>query len=103
MRMNKERINVRLPEATLKAVEQLHPDATRTQIIENALRQLLKDLHHDAFPTEFVATLLQRDAVRAKRQMCNLRIDRQFIEYIRLNQYNLTTCITTALKLYVLP
>lgn len=101
--MNKERINVRLPEATLKAVEQLHPEATRTQIIENALRQLLKDLHHDVYPAEFTATLLQRDAVRTKRKMCNLRIDRQYIEYIRLNQYNLTTCITTALKLYVLP
>lgn len=99
----KVRICARLPEATLQALQDLHPDRPTTSLIEDGLEHLLRDLHHDIYPAEFVATLSQRDPLRTPRRAVNLRLNKQYVDYIRLNVFNLTTCITTALKLYILP
>lgn len=101
--MDKIRISIRLPQNTLEAVDELRgQDFTRTETIENALRKLLRAYQNDQLPG-IAETLLKRDPCRNGRVLVYIRLDHQLYEYIRLNQLNLTTCVITALKLYVLP
>lgn len=103
MRERKTRTQLRLPVDLVQQIDELRGDMTRTAIVKETLRQLLYDMQHDMYPSEFLAMLRELTWTRTERQRIDMRLPTQYLEYLRLNQYNITQCIITALRLYRLP
>ena len=103
MRERKTRTQLRLPVDLVQHIDELRGDLTRTEVVKETLRQLLYDMQHDMFPNAFLAMLRELTWTRTERQRIDMRLPTQYLEYLRLNQYNITQCIITALRLYRLP
>lgn len=103
MRERKTRTQLRLPVDLVQQIDDLRGDLTRTDVVKKTLRQLLYDMQHDMYPNEFLATLREQKWTQTERQRIDMRLPAHYLEYLRLNQYNITQCIITALRLYRLP
>ena len=104
-RLERTRVALRLPELTITNIDALAARIhnTRTRIIEAALTDFIRDLQHDVYAEEFLSTLHDRSMTRTASRLVQLRLPRMFVDYLRINQYNVTACIKTAVNLYKLP
>lgn len=104
-RLERTRVALRLPILMLENIDALaaRTQNTRTGIIEAALTNLLRDLQHDVYAEEFLATLHDRSMTRTATRLVQLRLPKMLVDYLRINQYNVSACIKTAVNLYKLP
>lgn len=101
-KLDRERIALKLPIDTLQRIDNdaAALEDTRTGVIEAALEHLIRDMHHDAFSLEYLAFLRQRSATRTASKPIQIRLPKMYLDYLRINQYNITACIKAATILY---
>lgn len=100
----KKRTQIRLEPATLDAIDCAanHGSCTRTDVIVQLLAKLHRDLGFAALPMEAREELTHR--MRGNKDattVVNVRIPNLFIEYCRLNEYNLSQAVRAAAQLYL--
>lgn len=105
MKLERTRLSLRLPTTTINNLETLASKTrcTRTHLIETALRELIRDLQHDVYAEEFLITLHRRSLTRTDSRLLQLRLPTMYLDYLKMNQYNIAACIKTAINLYQLP
>lgn len=105
MKLERTRISLRLPELLLQNIDlyAARTDRTRTNLIESCLRELIRDIQHDVYAEEFLKTLHDRSLTRTKSTPLQLRLPKMYLDYLRMNQFNIAACIKTAINLYKLP
>lgn len=105
MKLERTRISLRLPEMLLQNIDlyAARTDRTRTKLIESCLRELIRDIQHDVYAEEFLKTLHDRSLTRTKSIPLQLRLPTMYLDYLRMNQFNIAACIKTAINLYELP
>lgn len=100
--MTKKRISIRLDDETLSLIDRMRtPGTTRTDIVAECLYDLKRKLFFDRVEKDEEKELLgqQRKATRAGHCI-QLRLEEHLLEYFRLNCYNRTSCIKTAVRDY---
>lgn len=104
MRQPNRRICLRLPAPLLSAVDAravaIGYDLTRTAIIKESLSLLVHDLQTEHLSSETFEQLLSRYGARCDRQQITLRLPVVILDYLKLNQINLTSAIEVALITY---
>lgn len=105
MKLERQRIALRLPTTYLENLDEIarQHNQTRTEVIEEALMHLVKDIQHDIYCEDFLATLRDRSSIKTKSSVINIRLPKMYLDYLKLNLYNITACVKTATKLYILP
>lgn len=105
MKLERTRLSLRLPFRTINHLDTLaiRTKCTRTHVIETALREFIRDLQHDVYAEEFIVTLHRRSMTRTDSRLIQLRLPTMYLDYLKLNQYNIAACIKTAINLYKLP
>lgn len=101
----RSRFTLRMSETALKNIDTIAAmrNSSRTAVIQDSLTLLVKDLHHDMYADEFLSTLRKKIVTRSETRTVDLRLPKMLLDYLRLNQYNVSTCIKSALNLYRLP
>lgn len=100
--MTKKRISIRLDDETLSLIDRMRTSGTtRTDIVVECLLDLRRKLFFDRVEEDEVKQLIgqQRKATRADHCI-QLRLDDYLLEYFKLNCYNLTSCVKTAVRDY---
>lgn len=100
--MTKKRISIRLDDETLSLIDRLRsPGVTRTDIVAECLHDLKRKLFFNRIEAEKEKQLIgqQRKATSASHCI-QLRLDEYLLDYYKLNCYNLTSCIKTAVRDY---
>lgn len=105
MKLERTRLSLRLSTTTINHLDTLASQSrcTRTHVIETALRELIRDLQHDVYAEEFLVTLHRRSMTRTDSRLLQLRLQTMYLDYLKINQYNIAACIKTAINLYKLP
>lgn len=105
MKLERQRIALRLPTTYLENLDEIarQHNQTRTEVIEEALMHLVKDIQHDTYCDDFLATLRDRSSTKSNSTVINIRLPKMYLDYLKLNLYNITACVKTATKLYLLP
>lgn len=103
-RIPKKRTQIRLEPATLDAIDRAanSVSCTRTDVIVALLTKLHRDLGFAVLPYEAREELTHR--MRGNKDattVVNVRLPNLFIEYFKLNEYNLSQAIRIAAQLYL--
>lgn len=100
--MTNKRISIRLDEETLGLIDRMRtPGTTRTDIITECLNELKRKLFFDLVNDEQIKQLVgqQRKGTRACHCI-QVRLKNHLLEYFKLNCYNVTSCVKTAVRDY---
>lgn len=105
MKLERTRLSLRLPITTINNLDTIasRTGCTRTYVIETALREFIRDLQHDVYADEFLTTIHRRSMTRTESRLLQLRLPAMYLDYLKMNQYNIAACIKTAINLYKLP
>lgn len=103
--MTKRRISIRLDNETLSLIDRMRaPGTTRTDIVSECLYDLKTNLFFDRIDKDNEKQLIGQQRKGTKASHCiQLRLDEHLLEYYRLNCYNLTSCVKTAVREYYKP
>lgn len=100
--MTKRRTSIRLDVDTLSLIDRMRSSGTtRTDIVAECLNDLKRKLFFDRVEEDEEKQLIgqQRKATSASHCI-QLRLDEHLLDYFKLNCYNLTSCIKTAVRDY---
>lgn len=95
----KYRLNFRMPPMLIEQADECaaHMGITRTDLAELGLRHLLHDMQTDRLSKSEELRLLNRPDYKECGSTCQMRLPRIIIDYLRLNQYNLSLCVREAM------
>lgn len=99
------RTSIRLDDETLDLIDRMRePGTSRTDIITDCLYDLKRKLFFDRVKEEQEKQLVGQQRMSTRASHCiQVRLKKHLLEYFRLNCYNLTSCVKTAVREFYKP